>query len=601
MVSFNAIPNALRIPFCTVEFDGSMAQQGPALLAYRALLIGQKIAGGIGASNSLQKVTNADQVAVLAGRGSILHRMAKVWFANNSFTETWIGILDDASVAVRATGTITTTGPATAAGTIDLYIGGQHVQVGVASGDSAATIAAAIATAIGKHASGTVTCSSATTGSDVTVAGVTFVATAGAVSLGEAKYSKDTGNTEAAASLAAQINGHVTAGAAVYAIASGAVVTIWALACGTAGNAIALTTADAVHTAVSGTGTLAGATVASDLGAHAASVAGGVITLHACNKGACGNDLDLRHSYQDGEALPAGTGVACSAMSAGTTNPTLTALIAAMGDRWFHVLAHPYTDATSLTALEAELASRAGPMRMIDGLAITSASGSQSTLGTLGGTRNSQFNCIVAQPGAHPLIPPCEYAAMVAAVVAYYANIDPARPLQTLPVIGALPPAEADLFTNTERNLLLFDGIATTRAGAGGVVQLERIITTWQRNAAGSADTAYLDATRVLTLQYLRYSFRARMMARYPRHKLGKDGTRYGAGQAIITPLLGKAEAVAWFEEAEGLALVQDLAQFKRDLVVEQNALDPNRLDFLLPPELIDQLIVTAAQIQFRG
>ena len=346
MVSFNAIPNALRIPFCTVEFDGSMAQQGPALLAYRALLIGQKIAGGIGASNSLQKVTNADQVAVLAGRGSILHRMAKVWFANNSFTETWIGILDDASVAVRATGTITTTGPATAAGTIDLYIGGQHVQVGVASGDSAATIAAAIATAIGKHASGTVTCSSATTGSDVTVAGVTFVATAGAVSLGEAKYSKDTGNTEAAASLAAQINGHVTAGSAVYAIASGAVVTIWALACGTAGNAIALTTADAVHTAVSGTGTLAGATVASDLGAHAASVAGGVITLHACNKGACGNDLDLRHSYQDGEALPAGTGVACSAMSAGTTNPTLTALIAAMGDRWFHVLAHPYTDAT---------------------------------------------------------------------------------------------------------------------------------------------------------------------------------------------------------------------------------------------------------------
>ncbi len=36
------IPSGLRVPFNAVEFDNSQAQQGPALLAYRALLIGQK-------------------------------------------------------------------------------------------------------------------------------------------------------------------------------------------------------------------------------------------------------------------------------------------------------------------------------------------------------------------------------------------------------------------------------------------------------------------------------------------------------------------------------------------------------------------------------
>jgi phage tail sheath gpL-like len=287
-------------------------------------------------------------------------------------------------------------------------------------------------------------------------------------------------------------------------------------------------------------------------------------------------------------------------MASGASNPVLTTLIAALGDRWFNVIAHPYTDATSLSAIEAELLSRAGPMRMIDGVAITSAVGSQGTLGTLGDGRNSPYSCIVAQPGSSPLTPPSEFAAAVAGVVAYYANIDPARPLQTLTVPGVRAPAEANLFTLTERNLCLFDGIGTTKVATGGVVQLERIITTYKTNAAGSADTSYLDITSPLTLMYLRYSFRTRMGTRYPRHKLASDGTRYGAGQAVMTPKLGKAEAVGWFREMEELGLVEGFAQFKRDLVVERNALDTNRLDILLPPDLVNQLMVTAAQIQFR-
>lgn len=489
-ISFNSIPSNLRLPFVCAEFDSSRAQQGPSLLSYRALLIGQKLAAGTAVANSLHRVTSADQVVALAGRGSQLHRMAVAWFKNNRSTEVYVGVLEDAGAAVAAAGTLTVTGPATAAGTLNFYIAGERVQVAVAKSDAATAVAAAIAAAV-----------------------------------------------------TAATNLPVTAAA--------------------------------------GIGELA----------H-------VVTLTARNKGECGNAIDVRIGYQDGEVVPAGVAVAVVAMKDGATNPTLTSLIAAMGDIWFHIIAHPYTDATSLTAIETELASRFGPMRMIDGLALTSAPGTQGTLSSLGDTRNSQHSCIVAQPGKNPLPPPGEYAAAVAAVVAYYGAIDPARPMQTLQVDGELPPVEADRFTNQERNLLLFDGISTTKA-VGGVVQLERLITTYKTNAAGTDDTSYLDVATVLTLMYLRYDFRNRWASKYPRHKLGNDGTMFGRGQAVMTPKLARAEAISWFREKEEQGLVEGFAQFKRDLVVERNASDPNRLDFLLPPDLINALIVTAAQFQF--
>jgi hypothetical protein len=83
-----------------------------------------------------------------------------------------------------------------------------------------------------------------TTPDTVAVAGVTFTAQSGAATLGAATFRAATGNTETAASLAAQINAHATTSALVLASASLGVVTITALAAGTAGNAIALAYTD---------------------------------------------------------------------------------------------------------------------------------------------------------------------------------------------------------------------------------------------------------------------------------------------------------------------------------------------------------------------
>lgn len=488
-ISFNAIPPTLRVPFVAVEFDSTRAQQGPALLAYRALLIGQKLVGGTATADTAVRVTSVEQVIALAGRGSMLHRQSLSWFATNRSTELWIGVLADNGAGVAATGTIVFTAAATASGTMVFYLGGERVPVGVTSGDATTALA-----------------------------------------------------TNTAAAINANPDLPVTA-----------------------------------------------------------SVSSSTVTITFRHKGTVGNAYDMRHSFNPGEALPAGVALTITQLASGTTNPTLTNLIASITDIWFQIWVHPYTDSTSLTALEGELLLRFGPLRMQDGIAITGTQGSFSTITTLGAGRNSQQSIIFAPPGASPLTPAWEMAADNGALIAFYGAIDPGRPFQTLGLGRTLPTALTDQWSLDERNQMLFSGIATTKLNPPATgVQLERVITTYRTAASGAADTSYLDATTMLTLAYLRYSFRVLFATKYPRHKLGDDDVPYTPGQPIITPKIAKGEALGWFKQMQGLALVQNFDQFKRDLVVERNTTDRNRLDLLLPPTVINQLIVTGAQIQFR-
>lgn len=322
----------------------------------------------------------------------------------------------------------------------------------------------------------------------------------------------------------------------------------------------------------------------------------GSVALTAKNKGTFGNDIDLRLNYND-EETAAGVSVAITAMASGANNPDITNAIAAMADTWYNIIAMGYNDTANLALLSAELVSRAGPLRMIDGMAFIAKRGSHGTLTTFGDSLNYKFiSC--PEASAEPR-PSYEVAAETAAIAAYYGNIDPARPFQTLPYTWRLPKAEADRFTIEERNQLLYDGIATSYVDAGGIVRVERLITLYQVNAFDVADPSYLDVNTLLTLSYLRFDFRAMVTTKYPRHKLANDGTQFAIGQAIMTPKLFKAECVAKFRQWEAMGLVEGIDQFKNDLIVERNALDRNRLDVVLPPDLVNQLIIVATQFQF--
>nr|WP_232479614.1 phage tail sheath subtilisin-like domain-containing protein [Sphingomonas sp. TX0522] len=285
-------------------------------------------------------------------------------------------------------------------------------------------------------------------------------------------------------------------------------------------------------------------------------------------------------------------------MAGGAGNPDIAAVFAAIGDTVYSTMAIGFTDAATLAAVEAEQARRWGPLLMIEGMAYFGARGTQGALAALGGARNSAF-CSIIGAKASPS-PAWEWAATYAGVVGFHGSVDPARPFQTLPLTGLLAPAETDRFTRAERELLLRDGISTWTVDSGGTIAIERAITTYQTNAWGLDDVAYLDVNTPLTLAYLRYAVRARILAKYPRHKLAGDDGRFGAGQAIVTPKVLRAELVALFREMEEAGLVEDLDQFIADIVVERDVTDPGRVNALIPPNLVNQFRVFAGRVEFR-
>lgn len=322
----------------------------------------------------------------------------------------------------------------------------------------------------------------------------------------------------------------------------------------------------------------------------------GEVDITAKNKGEFGNEIDLRHSYFDGEALPAGVTVAVTAMSGGTGNPDVDTVWPVIGEDQYILMVTPYLDAQSLGKMETELAERFGPLKQNDGYAIYGKRGTFGTLTTFGDTRNSQFTTVMGIRGPSN---PWAWASALAAQVANSASIDPARPFQTLPMTKILAPSKAELFTLEERNQLLFGGIATFNVDAGGNVLIEGVITTFKENAFGSPDTSYLYLNTPLTLSYLRFDLKARITSRFPRHKLANDGTRFAPGQAVVTPNSIKAEIITKFREWEEKALVEGFDQFKSDLIVERNTDNPNRVDVLMPPDLVNQLTVLGVKIQF--
>lgn len=321
-----------------------------------------------------------------------------------------------------------------------------------------------------------------------------------------------------------------------------------------------------------------------------------ILDLTAKNGGEFGDEIGIRVAYADGEEVPAGLTATVTAMSGGSGNPDVSQVWGVLTDTQYILMSTPYLDSTNLTAMETELLDRFGPVRQNDGYAVYAKRDTLNNLSSLGDGRNSQFTSILLSESINL---PWEVSSAALAEIAGAGQRDPARPFQTLGMSGVLPVPQDERFTLEERNTLLFNGIGSMRVDDGGVVRLERVITTYKTNVVGAPDISYLDLNTLLTLSYIRFDFRAHFLRKYPRHKLANDGTRFAAGQAVITPKVGKAEAITKFRQWEELALVENIDQFKEDLIVERNPSDPNRLDFLLPPDLVNQMRVFGVKIGF--
>ena len=336
-----------------------------------------------------------------------------------------------------------------------------------------------------------------------------------------------------------------------------------------------------------------------------AAAAAAVVTLTAVAAGewaalataAAPDGIPVQDSLGVDESLPPGVTLTVASGTAGSGEPDLATLWTALGDVQYNVILAPYTSAAALTSVETELASRWGPVRPIEGHYFAAARGTTALVTAKANGRNSPH--VTIMDASTSPAPGFKWAAALGATVALHAPIDPARPFQTLGLSGIAPPPLANRRTFTERNNFLRAGIATHNVDDGGVVRVERLISEYRTSPSGAVDESYLDINTQLTLSYLRWDWRNYILRKYPRHKLGNDGTRYRDGQPVMTPSLGRAEALARFRYWEELALVEAPEDFKRGLIVERNPRNANRLDWRIRPDLINQLRITGTQIAF--
>lgn len=341
-------------------------------------------------------------------------------------------------------------------------------------------------------------------------------------------------------------------------------------------------------------------------------ISDGHLELEALFSGELGNQIDIRDNYYEGQVVPScfstyntpgrdsgGGGGSVLSFGSGANTVHLDSAWAIIANDQFNYIIQPYLDDTNLDALEVELEDRFLPLNDLQGHGFAATIEGHAGCTSTGNARNSPHNTIMGVAGAPNA--PGEWAAALGAVAAWNLNIDPARPLHYLKLKGLLPPKIEDRFSRAERDILLYDGIATSIVDSGGNVLIERCITTYQKTALDTLDPTYLDIETLATLGEIRWQYKNRMVSRFliPRFKLADDTFPVQPGSKVATPSIVKQETIALFSLLRDVGLIENLAEFVDNLVVERNVTDVNRIDVLIPADLINQFRVLAGLVQF--
>jgi phage tail sheath gpL-like len=291
-------------------------------------------------------------------------------------------------------------------------------------------------------------------------------------------------------------------------------------------------------------------------------------------------------------------------LAGGTGTPRMDTAIANLGENQYDYVALPYTDSDTLQAWEYEYGfsdnGRWGWRRQLYGVLYSAKRDTYANLIDWGMSRNNGTTTVIGVEVDSPS-PIYEWSAAYAGIAQRALINDPARPLQTLG-LQLIKSAHKDQAWNiVELQVLASYGVATCKISSDHVTpMISRETTTYQLNLYGFSDDAYELVTTMSTLARLIRNQRQAITSKYPRHKLANDGTKFGPGQAIVTPGIIKAELVAEYQQDMWNGLVEDIRDFKANLLVERDPNDPNRVNVLYPPDLINQLRVFAVLAQFR-
>ena len=273
--------------------------------------------------------------------------------------------------------------------------------------------------------------------------------------------------------------------------------------------------------------------------------------------------------------------LSATAFANGAENADLATALASVAGTHYHIIISPFADDKNAKALREHLEAVSAPLEKKPAIGVLAWRGSMATGTTYTEKINSERITCGWYKGAvesHALI-----AAGYGAVIA--GEEDPARPLNTLEIKGLteVDPTQTPLLT--EANQALYHGL-TPITVVNHRVRIMRAITTYTKSATNTDDPSYLDLTTVRTLDYTRKAIEQRIELRFPRAKL-----------SARTPDKVRSEILDVLLRLENEEILENVAQHKAKLLVKRNGVDPNRLDCVIPTDVVNGLHIVANRV----
>ncbi|WFP51427.1 hypothetical protein PL263_05200 [Methylomonas sp. EFPC3] len=340
---------------------------------------------------------------------------------------------------------------------------------------------------------------------------------------------------------------------------------------------------------------IAAAFTDADLPVTAAAVAS-VVTLTAKHKGTCGNNIDMRLNLY-GELKPTGLALTLAAMAGGSGDPAPGNLATLLGaNRWYRYIALGINDAATLAAWHTESGRRYQPPVQAGFRCFTAHRGDYAAAAAFGETKNYEHICDLSLE-INPT-PTWEAAAILCAAAAPKLYNSPVQSLEGVALTGMVGVTYHDW---TNANSLLFKGMSVMQIAQDGSCYIKRLITLHQRRPDGSPDDAYLDVNTPETLERVRYEQRIGAIKAFVGTAAAKTNEGYRPGLRITTEDSVRAFLLSLYQNVlmREYGWVQNYDHYKTTLVVEQDADNPSRFNYLDTPIILSPFQILAGRAQF--
>ncbi|WP_066568042.1 phage tail sheath subtilisin-like domain-containing protein [Snodgrassella sp. CFCC 13594] len=304
--------------------------------------------------------------------------------------------------------------------------------------------------------------------------------------------------------------------------------------------------------------------------------AAGTLALTAKNKGAIGNEISVSATCTASDIS-----FAVTAFASGDVNGDIGPALDVVAGKRYQVICSAFTDDANAAKLSDHIEAVSNAIEKRGCIGVMGWRGTLATGTTFAGKLNDGRITVAWYKKA--IEGNAVIAAGYAAVLAY--EEDPAKPLNTLEVKGLTVTPDSDWPLYAEFNSALYNGLTPLEVKSNKV-QIMRAVSTYTTNATGTDDPALLDITTIRTLDYVRDAVDQRIALRFPRDKLSSK-----------TPRRVKSEILDVLLKCEDAEILEEVMANKNLLVVQRNGSDVNRLDAIIPADVVNGLHVFAARI----